>query len=87
MPRLNATDIIKEMNLNRSSVETDIANQVKLLATEINNLGREAAKTNSDSAWEQLISKCTELGKILDTFGKTRSFPGMEDIKKICRLF
>lgn len=87
MPRLNATDIIKEMNLNRSSVETDIANQVKLLATEINNLGREAAKTNSDSAWEQLISKCTELGKILDTFGKTRSFPGMEDIKKFADYF
>lgn len=87
MPRLNATDIIKEMNLNRSSVETDISNQVKLLATEINNLGREAAKTNSDSAWEQLISKCTELGKILDTFGKTRSFPGMEDIKKFADYF
>ncbi len=87
MPRLNATDIIKEMNLNRSSVETDIANQVKLLATEINNLGREAAKTNSDSAWEQLISKCTKLGKILDTFGKTRNFPGMEDIKKFADYF
>ena len=87
MPRLNATDIIKEMNLNRSSVETDIANQVKLLATEINNLGREAAKTNSDSAWEQLISKCSELGKILDAFGKTRSFPGMEDIKKFADYF
>ncbi len=87
MPRLNATDIIKEMNLNRSSVETDISNQVKLLATEINNLGREAAKTNSDSAWEQLISKCTELGKILDAFGKTRSFPGMEDIKKFADYF
>ncbi len=87
MPRLNATDIIKEMNLNRSSVETDISNQVKLLATEINNLGREAAKTNSDSAWEQLISKCTKLGKILDTFGKTRNFPGMEDIKKFADYF
>ena len=84
---LNANDIIKNLNLNRASVGNDVVGQVRLLVSEVNNLGREAAKTNSDSAWEQLISKCTELGKVLDTFGKTRSFPGMEEIKKFTDYF
>jgi len=84
---LNANDIIKNLNLNRSSVGNDVVSQVRLLVSEVNNLGREAAKTNSDNAWEQLISKCTELGKVLDTFGKTRSFPGMEEIKKFADYF
>ena len=57
IPRLNAANIIKEMNLNRGSVETDVVDKVRLLTTEINKLGREAAKTNSDSSWEQLITK------------------------------
>lgn len=84
---LNANDIIKNLNLHRSSVGNDVVGQVRLLVSEVNNLGREAAKTNSDSAWEQLISKCTELGNVLDTFGKTRSFPGMEEIKKFADYF
>lgn len=84
---LNANDIIKNLNLNRASVGNDVVGQVRLLVSEVNNLGREAAKTNSDSAWEQLISKCTELGKVLDTFGKTRSFPGMEEVKKFADYF
>ena len=84
---LNANDIIKNLNLNRASVGNDVVGQVRLLVSEVNNLGREAAKTNSDSAWEQLISKCNELGKILDTFGKTRNFPGMEEIKKFADYF
>lgn len=84
---LNANDIIKNLNLNRTSVKNDVVGQVRLLVSEVNNLGREAAKTNSDSAWEQLISKCTELGKVLDTFGKTRSFPGMEEVKKFADYF
>ena len=84
---LNANDIIKNLNLNRASVGNDVVGQVRLLVSEVNNLGREAAKTNSDRAWEQLISKCTELGKVLDTFGKTRSFPGMEEVKKFADYF
>lgn len=84
---LNANDIIKNLNLNRASVGNDVVGQVRLLVSEVNNLGREAAKTNSDSAWEQLISKCTELGKVLDTFGKTRSFPGIEEVKKFADYF
>ena len=84
---LNANDIIKNLNLNRASVGNDVVGQVRLLVSEVNNLGREAAKTNSDSAWEQLISKCSELGKALDTFGKTRSFPGMDEIKKFADYF
>ena len=87
IPRLNAANIIKEMNLNRGSVETDVVDKVRLLTTEINKLGREAAKTNSDSSWEQLITKCTDLGKILDTFGKQRSFPGLEDIQRFADYF
>ena len=84
---LNANDIIKNLNLNRASVGNDVVGQVRLLVSEVNNLGREAAKTNSDSAWEQLISKCTELGKVLDTFGKTRSFSGIEEVKKFADYF
>ncbi len=84
---LNANDIIKNLNLNRASVGNDVVGQVRLLVSEVNNLGRKAAKTNSDSAWEQLISKCTELGKVLDTFGKTRSFSGIEEVKKFADYF
>lgn len=84
---LDANDIIKKLNLNRASVGNEVISQVRLLVSEINNLGREAAKTNSDSAWEQLIGKCSKLGNILDTFGKTRSFPGMDDIKRFADYF
>ncbi len=84
---LNANDIIKNLNLNRASVGDDVVGKVRLLVSEVNNLGREAAKTNSDSAWEQLISKCSELGKVLDTFGKTRSFPGIEEVKRFADYF
>jgi len=84
---LNANDIIKKLNLNRASVGDDVVGQVRLLVSEINNLGRETAKTNSDSAWEQLISKCSELGKVLDAFGKTRSFPGIEEVKRFADYF
>lgn len=84
---LNANDIIKKLNLNRASIGDDVVGQVRLLVSEVNNLGREAAKTNSDSAWEQLISKCSELGKVLDAFGKTRSFPGIEEVKRFADYF
>ena len=84
---LNANDIIKKLNLNRASIGDDVVGQVRLLVSEVNNLGREAAKTNSDSAWEQLISKCSELGKVLDAFGETRSFPGIEEVKRFADYF
>ena len=84
---LNANDIIKKLNLNRASIGDDVVGQVRLLVSEVNNLGREAAKTNSESAWEQLISKCSELGKVLDAFGKTRSFPGIEEVKRFADYF
>ena len=84
---LNTNDIIKKLNLNRASIGDDVVGQIRLLVSEVNNLGREAAKTNSDSAWEQLISKCSELGKVLDAFGKTRSFPGIEEVKRFADYF
>lgn len=87
IPRLDATNIIEEMNLNRASVGKDVVSQVKLMISEINNLGVEVVKTGSDGSWEKLISKGQELGKILDTFGKTRNYPGIEEIKKIADYF
>jgi len=84
---LNANDIIKNLNLNRASVGSDIVGQVRLLVSEVNNLGREAAKTNSDSAWEQLIEKCGTLGNLLGSFGKIRNFPCMEEIKRFADYF
>ena len=84
---LNANDIIKNLNLNRASVGSDIVGQVRLLVSEVNNLGREAAKTNSDSAWEQLIEKCGTLGNLLGSFGKIRNFPCMEEVKRFADYF
>lgn len=87
IPRLDASKIIKEMNLNRDSVESDVVNQVRLLVSEINNLGLEVAKTGSDGSWDKLISKGTELGKTLDDFGRTRNYPAIEEIKKLADYF
>lgn len=87
IPRLDASKIIKEMNLNRDSVGSDVVNQVRLLVSEINNLGLEVAKTGSDGSWDKLISKGTELGKTLDDFGRTRNYPAIEEIKKLADYF
>ncbi len=85
--RLDANKIIENLNLNRASIGTDVTNQVRSLVSEINILGREVAKTGSDNSWEKLITKCSELGNKLDSFGKIRSFPGIEDIKKFADYF
>ena len=87
IPRLDASEIIKAMNLDRASVGNDVASQVRLLVSEINNLGKEVAKAGSDGSWEKLISKGTELGKVLDTFGKARNYPAIEEVKKFADYF
>ena len=87
IPRLDSSQIISEMNLNRASVGTDTVNQVRLLISEINNLGREVAKTGNDDAWDKLISKGTELSRLLDAFGKTRDITALESVKHLADYF
>lgn len=86
-PRLDVNKIIGDLNLNRASVGSDVISQIRSMASEINKLGLEVVKTGNDSSWEKLISKSSELGKILDEYGKIRNYPGIENVRNFASYF
>lgn len=87
IPTLDASVLIKNNHLNRADVGTDVIEKIKQYVSEINKLGVEVAKTNNDSAWEQLYDKCNNLGRVLDKYSKTRSYPGIEEIERFAGYF
>jgi len=87
IPTLDASVLIKNNHLNRADVGTDVIEKIKQYVSEINKLGVEVAKTNNDSAWEQLCDKCNNLGRVLDKYSKTRSYPGIEEIERFAGYF
>lgn len=87
IPTLDASVLIKNNHLNRADVGTDVIEKIKQYVSEINKLGVEVAKTNNDSAWEQLYDKCNNLGRVLDKYSKTRSYPGIEEIERFVGYF
>lgn len=59
--KLNNADIFKNFNLNRAKIDPSVTKDVQSLTAEINKLAREALKTNSDSAWEGITQKISNL--------------------------
>lgn len=67
--KLNNADIFKNFNLNRAKIDPSVTKDVQSLTAEINKLAREALKTNSDSAWEGITQKISNLSDVLNKFG------------------
>ena len=74
--KLNNADIFKNFNLNRAKIDPSVTKDVQSLTAEINKLAREALKTNSDSAWEGITQKISNLSDVLNKFGATRDLSG-----------
>ena len=66
--KLNNADIFKNFNLNRAKIDPSVTKDVQSLTAEINKLAREALKTNSDSAWEGITQKISNLSDVLNKF-------------------
>lgn len=77
--KLNNADIFKNFNLNRAKIDPSVTKDVQSLTAEINKLAREALKTNSDSAWEGIIQKISNLSDVLNKFGATRDLSGFKE--------
>lgn len=77
--KLNNADIFKNFNLNRAKIDPSITKDVQSLTAEINKLAREALKTNSDSAWEGITQKISNLSDVLNKFGTTRDLSGFKE--------
>lgn len=77
--KLNNADIFKNFNLNRAKINPSVTKDVQSLTAEINKLAREALKTNSDSAWEGITQKISNLSDVLNKFGATRDLSGFKE--------
>lgn len=77
--KLNNADIFKNFNLNRAKIDPSVTKDVQSLTAEINKLAREALKTNSDSAWEGITQKISNLSDVLNKFGATRDLRGFKE--------
>lgn len=77
--KLNNADIFKNFNLNRAKIDPFVTKDVQSLTAEINKLAREALKTNSDSAWEGITQKISNLSDVLNKFGATRDLRGFKE--------
>ena len=77
--KLNNADIFKNFNLNRAKIDPSVTKDVQSLTAEINKLAREALKTNSDSAWEGITQKISNLSDVLNKFGTTRDLSGFKE--------
>ncbi len=77
--KLNNADIFKNFNLNRAKIDPSVTKDVQSLTAEINKLAREALKTNSDSAWEGITQKISNLSDVLNKFGATRDLSGFKE--------
>ena len=77
--KLNNADIFKNFNLNRAKIDPSVTKDVQSLTAEINKLARQALKTNSDSAWEGITQKISNLSDVLNKFGATRDLSGFKE--------
>ena len=77
--KLNNADIFKNFNLNRAKIDPSVTKDVQSLTAEINKLAREALKTNSDSAWEGITQKISNLSDVLNKFGATRDLSSFKE--------
>lgn len=77
--KLNNADIFKNFNLNRAKIDPSVTKDVQCLTAEINKLAREALKTNSDSAWEGITQKISNLSDVLNKFGATRDLSSFKE--------
>lgn len=77
--KLNNADIFKNFNLNRAKIDPSVTKDVQSLTAEINKLACEALKTNSDSAWEGITQKISNLSDVLNKFGTTRDLSGFKE--------
>lgn len=77
--KLNNADIFKNFNLNRAKIDPSVTKDVLSLTAEINKLAREALKTNSDSAWEGITQKISNLSDVLNKFGATRDLSSFKE--------
>lgn len=77
--KLNNADIFKNFNLNRAKIDPSVTKDVQFLTAEINKLAREALKTNSDSAWEGITQKISNLSDVLNKFGATRDLSSFKE--------
>lgn len=76
--------LVSKFNLTNKSIDPQISKDVNNLTKELNALAKEAAKTDTDSAWENLISKSEKLRSILQSYGQVRvdmsQFDGLKQI-------
>lgn len=85
--KLNNADIFKNFNLNRAKIDPSVTKDVQSLTAEINKLAREALKTNSDSAWEGITQKISNLSDVLNKFGATRDLSGFKEQMDLLNYF
>ena len=76
--------LVSKFNLTNKSIDPQISKDVNNLTKELNALAKEAVKTDTDSAWENLISKSEKLRSILQSYGQVRvdmsQFDGLKQI-------
>ena len=85
--KLNSYNLTKLFNLDREKIDSSVIQQVRSLTKELNSLGKEAIKTNSDSAWEGITTKINSLSQVLTRFGSSRDLASFKESLDILNYF
>lgn len=91
--KLSSYNLTQLFNLDRAKIDSSVIQQIRSLTKELNSLAKEAVKTNSDSAWEEITTKIDSLSQVLTRFGTYRDkepfkeFTGITDYFQNKKIF
>lgn len=80
--------LVSKFNLGSKNADPKISQDVNKLTKELNALAEQAIRTSSDSSWEGIVNKMSELQSILSSVGKVRvDLSSYDEIIKIADYF
>ena len=80
-------DLSKAFNLKNANIDQSVIQQIKTLTKEINSLGMQAVKTNSESAWAGIAQKISSLSKALQQVGTVRDLSSFKESLDVLDYF
>ncbi len=86
-PKLTSFNLSNLFNLNRKDIDSTVVKQVRNITKEIETLSSQIIKTDSDSAWENIIDKIGSLRNILNQFGQVRDTSSFKESIELLDYF
>lgn len=85
--KLSTVDLSKLFNLDRASLDNSVKEKVRGLTKELNLLAKEVVTTNSEGAWEKLVTNVSALNKVLSASGMSRDISSFKESLDILDYF